>query len=224
MSRRFEVADTELPGARIRNARRGATVLGRRSLILLALASVAVSCGPAPAPKNVDLAPPVVSTSLGPGDVFQLQIVGEKDLPEEFQVASDGTVDLPYLQRVEVVGLEPQEVAALVRQRLIDEEILTDPSVVVRVKEYRSKRVSVLGQVKKPGNFPFEPGMTLVQAVSVAGGLNSIARSSRVRLTRKVAGGGTKTVIIDLDAINAGRMEDIELQVGDRIFIEERVF
>jgi polysaccharide export outer membrane protein len=172
----------------------------------------------------VDLPAPVVSSSLGVGDVFSLQIVGEKDLPVEFQVASDGTADLPLLWRIKVAGLEPQQLSALVRDLLIERDILTNPSVVVRVVEYRSKRVNVLGQVQKPGTFPFESGMTLVQAVSLAGGLTSIARSDRVRLTRKLAGGSTKTVVVDLDAINAGRGDDIALQVGDRVFIEERVF
>lgn len=175
------------------------------------------------APK-VALAAPSESTTLGPGDVFHMQIVGEEGLPAEYHVASDGTVDLPYLQTVTVSGLEPQEVARLVRQRLIDEEILTDPSVVVHVVEYRSKQVSVLGQVQKPGNFPFQPGMTLVQAISLAGGLNSIAQSQSVRLTRRVRSGGTQTVSIDLDRINSGESQDVPLQAGDRVFVGERVF
>ncbi len=196
-------------------------VLGRLLLVMGVLLS---ACGPPPAPRKVDLPPPVVSSSLGVGDVFSLQIVGERDLPVEFQVASDGTADLPLLWRIKVAGLEPQQLAAMVRDLLIERDILTNPSVVVRVVEYRSKRVNVLGQVQKPGTFPFEAGMTLVQAVSLAGGLTSIARSDRIRLTRKLAEGRTKTVVIDLDAINAGRGDDIALQVGDRIFIEERVF
>jgi polysaccharide export outer membrane protein len=250
---------------------------------------------------------PEQSTTLGPGDVFHLQIVGEKDLPEEYQVASDGTVDLPYLQGVQAAGLEPQELARRVRELLVERQILTDPSVVVRVKEYRSKQISVLGQVQRPGSFPFQPGMTLVQAISMAGGLNSIA-ARRLLLTRRskqsnrctpgetkpvrtarpgdrissaavgstgeapaaerlptdsppsgptpretadapppctsppfasdgganpqhdgvaaadTKSGGTRTVVLDFDAITSGAAEDPLLQAGDRIFVEERVF
>jgi protein involved in polysaccharide export with SLBB domain len=61
------------------------------------------------------------------------------------------------------------------------------------------------------------------QALSQAGGLNSIAQSHRVRLTRKTQQ-GSKTVVVDVDAINAGDAEDIPLQAGDRLFVEERVF
>ncbi len=181
------------------------------------------ACGPNRPAARVNLPAPVESTSLGPGDIFSMQIVGEKDLPEEYQVASDGTVDVPYLDRLQVAGLEPQQVATLVREQLIEREILTDPSVVVRVKEYRSKQVTVLGQVQKPGSFAYQQGMTLVQALSQAGGLNSIAQSHRVRLTRRTPK-GSKTVVVDVDAINAGEAEDIPLQAGDRLFVEERVF
>jgi polysaccharide export outer membrane protein len=167
---------------------------------------------------------PDASTTLGPGDVFQMQIVGEPDLPDEYQVASDGSVAFPYLHSVQVAGLEPHELAHLVRQRLMEEKILTDPSVVIRVKEYRSKQVTVLGQLRSPGSYPFQPGMTLVQAISIAGGLNSIAVRDAIRLTRRAKPGGSRTVVIDLDAINAGVAEDVPLQPSDRIYVSERVF
>lgn len=173
--------------------------------------------------SRVKLAAPQESTTLGPGDVFQMQIVGEKELPVEYQVASDGTVDLPYIHTLKVSGLEPQEIARLVRQRLIQEKILTDPSVVVSVKEYRSKVVTVLGSVQKPGSFPLTPGLTLLQAVSQAGGLTSIANKDRVNLTRK-GKGGAQTVVISVDAITEGRSPDIPLQAGDSIYVHERVF
>ena len=86
-----------------------------------------------------------------------MTIVGEDKLPKEFRVAPDGSVDLPYIHRVQVAGLEPQEIADLVRKKLVEGEMLRDPSVAVDVKEYNSKRVVVLGQVQKPGSFPLTP-------------------------------------------------------------------
>lgn len=174
--------------------------------------------------KPPNLPAPMESTSLGPGDIFQLEVVGEKDLPSEYQVASDGTVDFPYLSGIQVAGLEPQQVASVVREGLVNKQILTDPSVIVRVKEYRSKRITVLGQVNKPGSFPFQPGMTLVQAISLAGGPNSLAVTDRIRLTRRIKDEKSATVVVDLAAINSGEMEDILLQAGDRVFLDERVF
>ena len=181
-------------------------------------------CSPSADNRHVSLAPPTEGTTVGPGDVFRLQIVGERDLPVEYQVASDGTVDLPYLQRLKVAGLEPQEVARLVREKLIEKKILTDPSVVVSIKEFATKRVTILGQVQKPGSFPLSPGLTLIQAISLAGGMTSIANTDRVNLTRKNKNGSSRTVVLSVGAITDGRSPDIPLQGGDQIFVHDRVF
>ncbi len=193
-----------------------------RAVPLLLVVSVA-SCGPKTDNSRIRLSPPVENTTVGAGDVFTMQIVGEKDLPTDFQVASDGTVDLPYVHRVHVEGLEPQEIVAVVRRRLIKEKILTDPSIVLQVREYNSKHVSILGQVQKPGNLPFVQGLSLIQAISMVGGFNAIAKSDHVNLTRKTKN-GAETVMLSVDAIIDGRSPDIPLQAGDQIYVHERVF
>lgn len=160
---------------------------------------------------------------VGAGDIFTMQIVSEKDLPAEYQVASDGTVDLPYVQTLQVAGLEPQEIARLIRQKLIERRVLTDPIVVVQVKEYHSRTVILLGQVAKPGSFPLTPGLTLMQAISLAGGLSQIADDDNVTLTRK-SDKGSRTVTISVDAITDGKGQDVPLQAGDRIYVPARLF
>ena len=190
------------------------------SIVALALAS----CGGGGSKEPVSLPAPSDKTVIGPGDVFTLEIVGEKDLPSEFQVASDGTADLPYVQTVEVAGLEPQEVSRVVRRLLIEKKVLTDPIVVVQVKEYNSRSVIVLGQVAKPGSFPLTAGLTLLQVISLAGGLTPIANDDRVSLTRKSSGTTTKTIVISVDRITEGEAQDVPLQAGDRIYVYERLF
>jgi len=152
-----------------------------------------------------------------------MEVVGEKDLPREYQIASDGSVDLPYLHTVQIAGLEPQEIGRLIRKLLMEKQLLNDPSVVVRVKEYNSRRVTIMGQVAKPGTFPFTSGLTLIQALSQAGGLTGLANIDRVNLTRRSAG-GSRTVVISIGTIMEGRSADIPLQSGDRIFVHERMF
>jgi protein involved in polysaccharide export with SLBB domain len=193
------------------------------TFVALAVASAPFGCGPKRDNSHVHLSPPSENTTVGAGDVFTLQIVGEKDLPSEFQIASDGEVDLPYIHRVHVEGLEPQEISALIRKRLIDEKILSDPSVIVRVREYNSKHVTVLGQVAKPGSFPFSAGITLIQAISLAGGFNAIAKHDQISLKRKTKS-GAETVVISVDAIMEGNSPDIPLQAGDQLYVPERVF
>jgi protein involved in polysaccharide export with SLBB domain len=195
----------------------------RRAVLMLA-GVVLVACGPGGSSQPVRLPAPSDKTVIGPGDVFTMEIVGEKDLPREFQVASDGTADLPYVQTIDVAGLEPQEVARVVRKLLIEKKVLTDPIVIVQVKEYNSRTVIVLGQVMKPGKFTLTPGLTLLQAISLAGGLTAIANDDRVSLSRKAGNDTTKTVVLSVDRITEGKAEDIPLQSGDRIFVYERLF
>lgn len=182
-----------------------------------------IACGPSASQEPPKLAAATENTTLGPGDIFRMEIVGEQEIPTEFQVAADGTVTFPYVHVMKVSGLEPQEVSRMVREALMEKKILTDPSVIVSVTEYRSKIVTVLGQVQKPGSFPLAPGMTLLQALSMAGGFTAIAQKSRVNLAR-VRDGKAKTVVVDVEDIYEGSEEDIYLQSGDRIYVHERVF
>lgn len=199
--------------------------LGRRALLGLTAGwlSVGAGCGGSNDNRRLNLPIPTEKSTVGPGDVFTMEVVGEKDLPREYQVASDGSVELPYLHTVQVAGLEPQEIAQLVRKLLMERQILTDPSVVVQVKEYNSRRVTILGQVSKPGTFPYTPGLTLIQAISQAGGLTGLANLDRVNLTRRTDQ-GSRTVQISIGTIMEGRSADIPLQSGDRIFVHERIF
>jgi protein involved in polysaccharide export with SLBB domain len=187
------------------------------------LAFTLLACGGSSAPRATNLPPPSEKTVIGPGDIFTMQIVTEKDLPAEYQVASDGTVDLPYIQTVLVAGYEPQEIARIIRQKLIEKKVLVDPIVVVQVKEYKSRTVILLGQIAKPGSFPLAPGITLMQVISLAGGLTQIADDNNVTLTRKYDK-GTKTVTISVDAITDGNAPDVPLQAGDRIYVPSRLF
>jgi protein involved in polysaccharide export with SLBB domain len=199
-------------------------LLSRRALlvVVVSLPFSGLGCGSSNNVR-VNLPPPIEKSTVGAGDVFTMEIVGEKDLPREYQVASDGSVELPYLHTVQVAGLEPQEIARLMRKLLIEKQILSDPSVVVQVKEYNSRRVTLLGQVSKPGTFPYTTGLTLIQAISQAGGLTGIANLDRVNLTRR-DGKGSRTVVLSISTIMEGRSADIPLQSGDRIFVHERMF
>ena len=196
--------------------------LSRRALLVLPLSAL-WACGASNDNRRLNLAAPTEKSTVGPGDVFTMEIVGEKELPWEYQVASDGSVDLPFLHTVQVAGLEPQEIARLVRKLLMEKQVLTDPSVVLQIKEYNSRRVTIMGQVAKPGTFPYTTGLTLIQALSQAGGLTGIANLDRVNLTRRTAG-GSRTVVISIGTIMEGRSADIPLQSGDRIFVHERLF
>ena len=194
-----------------------------RRVVLAALAlALSAGCGGSHDNQRLNLPTPTETSVVGPGDVFSMDVVGEQ-LPREYQVGLDGTVYLPYVQTVHVAGLDPQQIGQLIRKLLIEKQILNDPSVIVQVKEFNSRRVTIMGQVAKPGVFQYTPGLTLIQALSQAGGVTGIGNLDRVNLTRRVSG-GSKTVELSISTIMEGRSPDIPLQSGDRIFVHERMF
>jgi polysaccharide export outer membrane protein len=196
-------------------------VIVRSAALPLLLAAALLACSGNPKPVN--LPAPVEVTTIGVGDVFEIRIVREENLPTIFTVAPDGTVDLPFIKRTKVAGLEPQEIAALVRNKLMEGEFFTDPNITVNIKEYNSKRVEVLGEVQKPGSLPLQPGMTLLRAISLAGGFNALANKGKVTLRRRVQG-KTRVVSVSVDDIIDNRIPDVPLQAGDSINVEQRVF
>ena len=151
-------------------------------------------------------------------------MLGEKELPKEFRVQPDGTVDFPYLDRVVVAGLEPQQIEELIKKELIARKILVDPQVTLIVKQYNSKKVSIVGAVQKPGNLAWSEGMKLVDAISLAGGLTSLADGDHVRITRNVSASKTVTATVSVDDITDGKSPDVPLQAGDTIKVDQRVF
>jgi polysaccharide biosynthesis/export protein VpsN len=195
-----------------------------RTFLLVVLCFVfPLLVGCKPTPKAVDLPPPEETSTLGPGDVFVLYIVGEDKIPTEYTVAPDGTVDVPYIHRVRVEGLEPQQISELVRNRLMAGEIYSDPSVSVSIKDYASKTITVGGEVKEEGSFPFSPGMMLSDAIAKAGGTTPLAKAYKVILVRRNKG-ESRRVVVDYEAIINNEIPDVPLQAGDKISVPQRAF
>ena len=184
--------------------------------------ALAAGCGDPPASEYPPQQVYVEDTTLGPGDVFEVRVFKQAGMSGKYSVDSDGHFTFPLIGDVVAAGMTPSAVEQDIRTRLAD-GYLRDPQVSILVLEYKSKKVSVLGQVRKPGSFPLATGMTLVQAISQAGGLNAIANGERINLTRKHKDDST-TVVLSFDAITEGRSPDLPLQAGDRIYVNERVF
>jgi polysaccharide biosynthesis/export protein VpsN len=191
-----------------------------KAILPAVLAALSLAC--APLGRAPALPSPVELTTLGAGDVFELHIMGEEKQPLQFTVSPDGSCDLPLVGRVSCVGLEPQELSSLVRKRLIEEQILLKPIVSVNVKEYNSKRIEVLGEVQKPGSIPLQPGMTLLRAISVSGGLTSLAAKGKVTIRRRVKG-ATRAVTVSVQDIIDNAVPDLPLQAGDSIYVAQRI-
>lgn len=192
-----------------------------RWLVLLAvLASGCFSKGPT---GTTEVPSAVEDTSLGAGDVFEVRVFGEPNLSGKFQVAPDGSINFPLVGVVAVAGKESTAVANEIAARLKDGGFLVEAQVSVLVEQSNSKRISVLGAVAKPGTLPIVPGMTVVQAVSQAGGFSNLASKDETVVTRRV-NGSLKKYRIYVSEIARGNVSDFPLRAGDIVFVPERIF
>jgi protein involved in polysaccharide export with SLBB domain len=177
-------------------------------------------CGP---PVQSTPPPPVSfdATLLGPGDRFDVRVYGEPDLSTNYRVAQDGSIDFPYIGRVQVAELQPTQVADLIGERLREGSVLVSPQVSVVVTEINSTRISVMGAVRNPGNYPLSPGLTTLQAIGLAGGTTDLANRDGAILTRRVRG-SLRRFAVPLDRITVGNAEDFMVLPGDIIYVPER--
>ena len=117
------------------------------------------------------------------------------------------------------VDLTSREIADVLTKRLKD-GYLVAPSVSVYVKEYNSRKVFVLGQVKNPGTFPYAAEMNVVEAVALAGGFSATANRDFVVVTREVNGQETR-IPVPVGKISKGLASNLELQSGDIIYVSD---
>jgi len=179
------------------------------------------ACTPAIPPAPPESARGAASSAVRPGDALEIRVFDEDRFGGEFQVGDDGAIDFPMVGSLDVTGKTKDEVARLLEQRLAD-GFLNNPQVSVQVKQRGNREVSVLGQVNKSGSLDYRDGLTVVQAVSLAGGLGAFAAPSRVKVTRRTGvGDETVTFEVSLPAIVNGKAEDLVLRPGDIVFVPE---
>jgi polysaccharide biosynthesis/export protein VpsN len=159
---------------------------------------------------------------VGVDDTFDVRVFGEPELTGTYRVASDGNVDFPLAGRVKVSGLRTGDIQKQLTDRFRN-GYLKDPQVTVSMKEWNSRKVSVLGQVQKPGPVAYHPNMTIVDAIALAGGFTGIAAKNSVSLRRE-GGGKVESRVYPVADITEGRSTNIPVLPGDVVVVEERLF
>ncbi len=159
---------------------------------------------------------------IAPLDIILIDVVGEKDLSKELRVSSSGTISFPFLGSIEVKGKTPAEVETLLKEKL-GKDYLVDPQVIITVKEYRSRTVSVIGQVNKPGiiALPAEQKMGILEAIAQAGDLAKSANKNRIEVSRK---GKTQKFTLDELKKDTSPEKKFWLEPGDVIYVHESFF
>lgn len=186
----------------------------RGTVLLLGMGLAITGCMP-----DSDLAllpqPTDRNYRLGVGDQIRIITYNETQLTNTFIVGDDGTIAFPLVGTVKAAGLTSRGLASALSSELVAKQLMQNPSVSVQVAEYRP--ISVLGEVNHPGQYPYAPGMTMLDAVALAGGFTYRAVTAYGKDVRTQEPGDTGPV--------TGRVEPgSHLEPGDVVTILERYF
>ncbi len=203
-------------------------------MILFAALLVAAAASATPAPAPADQ-PPVLEAypvevqapylkrggadyKIGRQDLLELKVFDLKELDQTVRVADDGSITLPLLGRLEVAGLSKGELEGLIA-KLLEERFVRNPQVTIFVKEYQSKKVAVSGAVKKPDTYEMLGEKTLLEMISLAGGLDKDLGKEIIIFRPQED--GTHRIAIDLDKLvyEADPALNVAVLPGDIVYV-----
>jgi polysaccharide biosynthesis/export protein len=172
---------------------------------------------------DANIAPDRSDYLLGSGDLIEVKVFESDKLNTIVRVSSRGNVSLPLIGEVTLKGKTAYEAETLIEKRYRDTYI-KNPNVSIFIKEHYSQRVTVVGEVSKPGTYDYPSRQRLVDALAIAGGLTDKAgQIVHVRRLTNSSDNSSQTFLINLDElINEGKNElNISINGGDVIFVPE---
>jgi polysaccharide export outer membrane protein len=155
---------------------------------------------------------------IGPQDVVRIDVWKEPDISRTIPVRPDGKLSLPLLNDIQASGLTAVQLGKAIREGLT--KYLTNPEVTVTVTEINSRRVYITGEVTRAGAFPLLPNMTVLQALSSAGGFTQFAKLKGIYVLRNEGGKQVKLPFNYKEVVKGKNQdENILLQPGDVIVV-----
>lgn len=164
---------------------------------------------------------------LQPQDLLRIQVYQEEDINRqgEVSISQQYTIFLPLVGMVDLKGKTARQAERMIRD-LYDKDFLVNPQISVTVMKYAERSVNVFGAVNNAGRKPFPPerGLTILDAISLAGGHNRFADLKKVKLTRNGTDGEPVTITVNVDEIMKGGGKDPgPIQPDDAVFVGERI-
>ena len=161
--------------------------------------------------------------TLRVGDPVEIKVGGvpneeQVQVNNTYTVDTNGTVNLPYINRLKAAGLTPAELARSIEQTYRAHKIYTNPNITILMQP-TARFVNVGGAVRTPTRVPFTEDITLLAAVNAAGGFNDFADQKRVRLLR-----GNEVKVYDVRQSRRDPSLDVKLQPGDRVEVPQTFF
>jgi len=168
---------------------------------------------------------PLEEYLVGINDILQIDILRPEALTAMETVTPDGAISFPYIGTVMVKGKTLNQIQQLIQSKLAD-GYMKYPVVTVSLKESRSKKFFVYGEVVHPGSYPIEPNTTVLKAISIAGGFTKYGSSSNVKILRtRDEGVGYNAIKVKIRAIMGGDSDsDLILKSGDIVVVSEGIF
>lgn len=148
---------------------------------------------------------------LGSGDRINISVFGQDDLSMEIRLPDVGTINYPFLGELKLVGMTAAEVESLIYEGLLG-DYLVNPSVSVSIVEYRPFFID--GEVKRPGGYPYQPGLSVNKAAALAGGYTERANRDKITIVRESDGQQFEFSVSVTDMI----------QPGDIVTVNQRFF
>lgn len=160
------------------------------------------------------------SYRVNPGDLLIIYVWNEKDLSQEVLVRPDGAISIPLAGQVQAGGLTVPDIEKNLTSALT-KYMKDQPSVTVMVKQTTGYSIYVLGKVNRPGQFPVNQPIDVMQALAMAGGLNSFAAESSINILRRDKDGTQKAVRFRYSDVKSGEelQTNIVLQSGDIVVV-----
>lgn len=154
---------------------------------------------------------------IGASDVLAVTVWKQETLSGTMLVRPDGMISLPLLGDVQAEGLTPQQLSNRITTKL--KKYIQDPNVSVLVSQVHSKVVYTLGEVGKKGPIEMTPGMTLLQAISCAGGLTDYANKGKIYVLRNETGKQVRIPVRYKEALKGAANLNLVLKPGDTIVV-----
>ncbi len=163
--------------------------------------------------------------TVGVGDVLEISVLQPDQFVTNVSVAPDGYISFPYIGKVNVKGSEVSQIRHDLEKRLAAGYVKY-PVVAVYLKESKSKKYIVSGEIQKPGAYLLEANLTVLRAITIAGGPTKIADVNNIKILRlKKDGTGYETIKVNLNkAMNGDISEDVTLKPEDMIVVTKSFF
>jgi polysaccharide export outer membrane protein len=152
---------------------------------------------------------------IGPEDILRISVWREPELSTAVQVRPDGKITLPLVGEVQAAGQTPNSLKSTVVAAL--QEFINKPEVMVVLQSVQSRRYYISGEVNRPGTYPLVVPITILEALTNAGGFREFANTKKIRILRK-----GKLIYFNYKDVSRGKnlSQNIPIENGDHIFVD----